>query len=274
MLATMHGKEQTIAPVLAAGLDLHVIVPEGFDSDQFGTFTRDIPRAGSQLEAARQKALAAMAQTGCDIGLASEGAFGPDPQLPWVACDREILLLIDQRHGLELVGEAQSTATNYRQATVTSLNSALEFAAAAQFPSHGLVVMADPATKTTSEAIHKGITDQATLVAIVTDLLTRQSSLWLETDMRAHLNPSRRAVIKQAAHNLVEKFHQTCPQCNWPGFEVSRRLPGLPCASCGLPTGLTQSWIYRCRQCSFEHTVPFPQGAKVADPAQCGFCNP
>lgn len=273
VLATMHGKEQAIAPVLAAALDIHVIVPSGFDTDQFGTFTRDIPRTGSQIDAARQKALAAMALTGGDLALASEGSFGPDPSIPWVPCDLELVILIDRHHDLELVGQAHSTATNYRQATVTSLQAALEFAAAAQFPSHALVARVDPAAKD-PETLHKGIAREEHLVAIVNQLLASHGSLWLETDMRAHLNPSRMAVIAQATHHLTKKIQQTCPQCHWPGFDVTRRLPGLPCAQCRLPTALIQTWEYECSRCHHQHRVEFPTGARAADPGQCGFCNP
>ncbi len=273
VVATMHGKEQVIAPAVAAGLGLQTILPTGFDSDRFGTFTRDIPRAGSQLEAARQKALAAMDLTGCSIGLASEGAFGPDPAVPWVACDRELIVLIDRPSGLELVGEAVSTATNYGQTTVTTLAEALQFAASVQFPSHALVVRPS-ANSMDSDTLHKGIQDEASLRRIVSQLLAAQGSLWLETDMRAHLNPSRMAVIAQAACNLVQKFQQACPACGWPGFDVTRRLPGLPCASCGLPTALTHPWVYRCLQCCHEQEVLFPTGLQMADPGQCSFCNP
>ncbi|NJL48611.1 MAG: hypothetical protein HC929_15415, partial [Leptolyngbyaceae cyanobacterium SM2_5_2] len=143
VLATMHGKERVIGPVVAA-LGIQTEVPPGFDSDRYGTFTREISRAGSQLEAARQKALAAMALTGYDLALASEGAFGPDPMIPWVACDRELVLLVDRQSGLELVGEAISTTTNYSQARVTSLTEALQFADSANFPSHALVAMPMP----------------------------------------------------------------------------------------------------------------------------------
>ncbi len=273
VLATRHGKERVIGPVLAAGLGIQTQVPPDFDSDRYGTFTRDVPRVGSQFEAARQKALAAMALTGCELGLASEGAFGPDPAIPWVACDLELVLLIDRQSGLELVGEAVSTATNYGQTRVTNLREALQFAASVQFPSHALVAMPNSTPATPAE-IHKGITDEAQLQTIVTELLAQHGSLWLETDMRAHLNPSRMVVIEQATQNLVKKFHQTCPQCGWPGFDVVRRLPGLPCASCGLPTALTRQWIYRCTQCRYEHQVLYPDGIEVADPGQCGLCNP
>lgn len=273
VLATMHGKEAVIAPILSAELGLTVDLPDNFNSDRYGTFTRDVPRAGSQIEAARQKALAAMDLTGCDLGLASEGAFGPDPSVPWVACDRELVILIDRRHQLELVGEAISTATNYSQTTVTSLAAALDFAASAQFPSHALVAM--PAATTTDAAlIYKGIADADTLRTVVTQLLDRHGSLWLETDMRAHLNPSRQRVIEQATRHLAERFHRRCPNCQWPGFEVTLRIPGLPCASCGLPTALTHRWVYRCAQCRHEVTEWFPTGQRQADPGQCSLCNP
>jgi hypothetical protein len=273
VLATMHGKEQAIAPVFKGALDIHLKVPSSFDSDQFGTFTRDIPRAGSQLESARRKALAAMDLTGCDLGLASEGAFGPHPVMPWVACDREIVLLIDRQHDLELVGEALSAATNYRQTTINSVAEALTFAESVQFPAHGVVVMPEQSPKNNRE-IYKGIVQERELIAAVEDLLSTHQSIWIETDMRAHLNPSRMAVIREAAEDLVQKIQQTCPECNWPGFQVTRRLPGLPCAGCGSPTTLIYSWVYTCQKCDYQQTVPFPEGLTKADPGQCAYCNP
>lgn len=273
VLATMHGKEQAIAPVMQEALDIQITVPKHFNSDQFGTFTRDISRAGTQLEAARKKALAAMELTGFNLGLASEGAFGPHPAMPWVACDRELVLLIDQHHGLELVGEALSPATNYRQTTISSVAEALDFAAEVGFPSHGLVVMPQPSVDSTPN-IHKGITEAAHLIAMVEKLLLHHPTLWLETDMRAHLNPSRMAVISQAAEDLVKKIQQTCPQCQWPGFQVTRRLPGLPCASCGSPTALIYSCTYTCHKCHHQQTIPFPDGTTTANPGQCNYCNP
>jgi hypothetical protein len=273
VLATMHGKEQAIAPVMQAELAIQITVPEDFNSDRFGTFTRDIPRPGSQLESARYKALAAMEQTGGDLGIASEGAFGPHPAMPWVACDRELVLLIDTQHQLELVGEALSTATNYRQATIDSVPAALDFAAAVEFPTHALVVMSHPAADDRQQ-IHKGIQQEHDLITLVTDLLHRHDRVWLETDMRAHLNPSRMAVIQQATVDLVQTIQHTCPRCDWPGFQVVRRLPGLPCSGCGSPTQLSSSWVYGCQNCNYQHNVPYPDGITRADPGQCPFCNP
>ena len=44
VLATMHRKEQAIAPVLEEMLGLRIEVAHGLDTDRFGTFTREIPR--------------------------------------------------------------------------------------------------------------------------------------------------------------------------------------------------------------------------------------
>ena len=78
-LLTQHGKEGVIAPVLDAALGCRVERVNGFDTDLIGTFTRDIPRTGTQVEAARRKARIGMELSGLPRGLASEGAFGPDP---------------------------------------------------------------------------------------------------------------------------------------------------------------------------------------------------
>ena len=56
-LGTRHAKEQVIAPALAqAGVR---VVLADIDTDQFGTFSGTIPRAGTQLQAACAKAQAA-----------------------------------------------------------------------------------------------------------------------------------------------------------------------------------------------------------------------
>ena len=69
----------------------------GYDTDQLGTFTRDIPRPGSQLEAARRKARMGMSLSGLPVGLASEGSFAPDPFTGMFTWNVEMLVLIDDR---------------------------------------------------------------------------------------------------------------------------------------------------------------------------------
>jgi len=128
VLATMHRKEKVISPLLEQELGLKVIVPDHFDTDVFGTFTRDVKRKGSQLEAARLKAQKAMELTGETIALASEGIFAPHPDISFIPCNREIVMLCDREHELEIVGEEVSTATNFNHQVVSSERSAYDFA--------------------------------------------------------------------------------------------------------------------------------------------------
>ena len=49
-LASRHGKERAIAPVLKERLDLSIIVPEHLDTDALGTFTGEVDRPGDMTE--------------------------------------------------------------------------------------------------------------------------------------------------------------------------------------------------------------------------------
>jgi hypothetical protein len=278
VLATMHQKEQVIAPILAESLGVQITVPQDFNTDQFGTFTRDIKRAGDQLNAARLKAEKVLDLTGLTLAIASEGSFGPHPSLPFLACDVEVVLLCDRTHDLEVVGQAISTQTNYSSQQVTSVESALTFAQTIGFPTHGLVAMpsvqAIADAPTPSALIFKGITDKTQLLDIVTELLKKFGHAHLETDMRAMHNPTRMAVIAQATHDLIQKINQCCPQCHFPGFAVVDRKAGLPCELCRLPTQLTLAITHHCKKCDFRRVTPFPEGRSLADPSHCLYCNP
>jgi len=45
-LGTMHGKAAAIAPPLAR-LGIALVVPEGLDTNRFGTFTGEVPRGAA-----------------------------------------------------------------------------------------------------------------------------------------------------------------------------------------------------------------------------------
>lgn len=274
-IATMHRKEAAMADRLQQGLAIKTMVPSNFNTDAFGTFTRDVPRAGTQIEAARRKAKAALEMTGATLAFASEGTFGPHPSLPFLPCNRELVLLLDLDHGLELVGEAVSTETNFRHQRITQVEDAVAFAKSIGFPDHGLVVRVDPDTGMEAP-IRKGIVSEAELVEAVEWAIATapNHTAHVETDMRAMMNPTRMKVIAEATEDLLRRVHQTCPQCDAPGFDVTRQLPGLPCELCGFPTGLVHTSIYQCRQCGFQHELLFPYGNSTADPGQCSYCNP
>jgi hypothetical protein len=273
VLATMHQKEQVIAPILKDHLGVQITVPQDFNTDEFGTFTRDVKRPGDQLYTARLKAEKAMEFTGLTLAVASEGSFGPHPSIPFLAHDREIVLLHDRLHNLEIVGQAISTETNYAHQQVTSLEAAFAFAQKIGFPTHGIVAMADAQPSETSP-IFKGIVDKAQLVESVNELLKKFGRAHLETDMRAMYNPMRMQVIAEATRDLVRQIDQRCPQCGCPGFALAERHAGLPCALCGFPTPRILAVTHRCKKCDFSQVVNFPEGQQFADPAQCSYCNP
>lgn len=262
-----------MAPILEASLGVQIMVPQGLNTDEFGSFTRDIERPGDQLNAARLKVEKVITVTGLTLAFASEGSFGPHPSVPLLACDREIVLMSDRHHDFEIVGQAISIETNYRQQQVTNLEAALAFAQEIGFPGHGLVAMAEAQPRQSSQ-IFKGITDEARLIDCVTELLRKNGQAHLETDMRAMYNPTRMKVIAQATHDLVSKLSQCCPECGFPGFEPVERKAGLPCALCRFPSELTLAVTSRCKKCDRSSVTFFPDGQEFADPAHCCYCNP
>lgn len=74
-LLTQHGKEKVIAPMLEPALGCRIELVTGFDTDQLGTFTRETPRPGTQLQAARQKARKGMELASTKLGIASVRQF-------------------------------------------------------------------------------------------------------------------------------------------------------------------------------------------------------
>lgn len=274
ILATMHQKEKAIAPLLEQELGIKVVVPPNLNTDIFGTFTREIKRQGTQLEAARLKAQKALSLTNETLAFASEGTFGPHPALSYLPCNREIVLLLDKTNNLEVVGQEFSTETNYNQQTIKTLEAAYNFADKIGFPQHGLIVNFNTSTKEEPEII-KGITTEKNLIEAVEKGLTKSpDGIQLETDMRAMYNPTRMKNIEKATRDLIKKLQQTCPNCGYPGFDITERNKGLPCSICNLPTALTRVEIYQCKHCNFSQEVLFPNGVEKADPSQCMYCNP
>jgi len=274
LLATMHGKERVIAPLAARFLGLSVDVAPGLDTDAFGTFSRDVARAGSPLDAARAKIAAAFALAAdVEVALASEGSFGPHPHVPFAALGRELVMLIDRESGLELVGQHSTMDTNFAHAVVTDSAAALAFAERASFPAHGVVVMGvregRPAPDLT---LIKEITDHDALAAAAQAAMTATGAVHIETDMRAHRNPRRMRAIKRAMIDLVRRARSRCPECARPGFGVTGHLAGLPCAWCASPTLLTRAEVWTCAGCG--HREERPAKAAAADPMHCEECNP
>jgi len=274
VLATMHGKEQVIAPLLERALGLRVTVTRGIDTDRFGTFSRDVERAGSQLDAARAKIAAAFAQAPkATIALASEGSFGPHPYIPILPLAREIVVLCDRAAGLELIGHHASPTTNFSHAVVSDVGAARAFADRAGFPAHGMIVMGvadgEPAP---GRVLIKDILTPEDLANAVKNVIEMCGAASVETDMRAYRNPTRMRAIKAATLDLVRRFRSKCPVCAAPGFAVTERLSGLPCSWCGGPTLAIRADVLSCGAC--DHRIERLVAATTADPGQCPDCNP
>jgi len=276
VLATMHGKEQVIAPVLDQRLGLRIEVAQGLDTDRFGTFTREVPRPGSQRETARLKAQAALAAVPeADFGLASEGSFGPHPWLPWVAGGCELVMLVGRDGGLELVGTDLTAETNHGSRLVGSVDEALAFAQDVGFPTHAVVVMGvRNGEPDVTNGLCKGLMTKEALEAAVRLVLTRDGAVHLESDMRAHVNPTRMAAIGRAAQDLARVALSGCPRCERPGFDIVERLRGLPCAECRLPTRRVRMEIFGCAGCGFREERLPATGTAPASPGECDVCNP
>src|SRR5574343_996122 len=125
-LLTQHGKEIPLREVLAGGLGCQIQHIGNYDTDRFGSFTRDIARTGSQLDAARAKARMGMQLSGLTIGLASEGAVGPNPVSFLLPHNLELLLWIDDGLGIEVVATASGN-TNFACKTVSDYAAAKAF---------------------------------------------------------------------------------------------------------------------------------------------------
>jgi hypothetical protein len=275
VLATMHGKERVIAPVLDRGLGLRVALAIGLNTDRFGTFSREIERTGSQLDAARAKIEAAFEYAPyARVGIASEGSFGPHPYIPFLPLGRELVLLVDRMTGLELTGHDASPETNFGHAVVSDVAGAVAFAERSRFPKHGLIVMGcvdDQPSPT--RVLMKDVTDHDKLVAAIRKVVGECGAAFVETDMRAHRNPTRMNAIGRAAADLVRRFQRRCPACAYPGFDVTERVPGLPCEWCGAPTHMIQSEVLSCRSCGHREKRA-ATSRTTADPGQCQECNP
>lgn len=269
---TMHGKAAAVAPPLAR-LGVAVVVPRDFDTDRFGTFTGEVPRAGSMVEAARAKALAAAAATGLPVGLASEGAYGPHPLVPFLPFGREMLLWHEPATGREIIESLADDAPNYDHAELSEPAEAEDFLRRIGFPATALVVL--PAA-CQGPPVAKGVADAGSLARAIAQAcaVSPAGRALVQTDMRADRNPRRMSILGVLAARMADRLSAHCPACGTYGWGRLRLEAGLPCGWCGRPTPLPRAEILGCTACGHE-TATAPAGrAETADPGQCPYCNP
>lgn len=271
LIATKHKKEKVIASQVEKSLNLECFVPEKFDTDTLGTFTGEVERKDDPLSTAKYKCLKALELYNCDLGIASEGSFGPHPSLFFVSANEEILIFIDKQNELEIIARELSTETNFDGKEIQTEDQLISFAERVQFPSHALILCR---SKTDKTEIIKGITDWDHLKNAFHQILKRNGSVYVETDMRAMYNPTRMKVIERATQKLINKIRSRCPECNTPGFGVTQAKAGLPCKWCHSPTRSTLSYLYKCQKCAFTKEELYPHESTSEDPMYCDICNP
>ncbi|HPH82500.1 MAG TPA: hypothetical protein PL185_07985, partial [Flavobacteriales bacterium] len=229
VIATMHHKEKVIAPILEQHLQVQCFLPDGFNSDVYGTFSGEIERNNSPLNTAREKCLAAMKLTNCDLGIASEGSFGPHPSYLFIPANEEIIVLIDDKNKWEIYARIIHTKTNFASEEIKSESELSSFLNQVHFPSHGIIL------KSESE-IYKGLHDEMKVRKLFRQMNIRTGKVRIETDMRAMHNPTRMESIQLACEELLKKINSLCPSCKTPGFVITRVETGLACSHCGMPS--------------------------------------
>lgn len=274
ILPTQHAKAQAIAPVFADILNAQVR-EHACDTDSLGTFSGEVERRGTALDAARRKVQLAFTELDADLAVASEGSFGPHPTVGFVPADQELLHFADRSRDFSLTVTLTTTDTNYRMADVTSLDALVDFAQKAGFPTHGLILATQPRDDPHRRII-KGIQTHDALAEGFSTLrqVAQDGKIWVETDMRACFNPTRMTTIAKLAEKLAQRLATPCPACDLPGWGEIDVIEGLPCAWCGMPTPLVRGVIHGCVTCTHRETRDRPDGLKIADPGHCPRCNP
>ena len=271
LIASKHQKERVIAPLVVEALGIKDVIITDFDTDTLGTFSGEVSRIDDPISTVRNKCLNAMELSDSDLAIASEGSFGPHPTFFFCIANEEFIVLIDQKNKLEIIERVISTETNFDAKQITSEEELISFCENVQFPSHAVILR--PAVNDYTQ-IFKGIQDIQVLKEAYKQLSSNYSTVYIETDMRAHKNPSRMKVIEEATKKLIVKIQSTCPNCSIPGFGITDAKVGLPCQQCHLPTKSTLSYIYACLACGHQEEKKYPHAKTWEDPMYCDFCNP
>lgn len=272
-MVTHHQKEKILSPLFAqAGLTL---VGIDADTDQFGTFSGEKVRLGSVKDALRAKLdLGLKLYPDSKFLLASEGSFGPHPQIAAVQSNLESLMLLDVERKIEHYCEYLATEVVNYEIEVDRLDpeSLAKFILKVQFPQHALMVR----PKGALSPIFKGIQSEIELNKAISEVLSIPclEKAIVQVDLRSHVNLTRRRVILLAGQKLIEQMMCSCPKCSYFGYSIAKGIPGLPCESCRLPSHIAKDVMYECKACQYSEIKPRPDGVIFLDAQYCETCNP
>ncbi|EPR77625.1 hypothetical protein ADILRU_0042 [Leifsonia rubra CMS 76R] len=266
--ATMHGKELLARQSFADVLGASVIAPPELDTDVFGTFTGEVPRAAGPRGTALAKARRGMELGNTRLGLASEGTFSTG--FGTIVENTEVLVFVDDILQLELVEGSIELSPLPAARPIAHLDDALNFATAVGFPEQWIIVQTTHNGTTTS---YKNIGDPESLRMIGEKVFTNEyESVTISPDYRAHHCPSRAVSIRALCERMARRLATECPSCSTPGFGHVDVEYGVPCESCGIATNMIAADIHECGKCAYRQRVM--RSVKRASPQWCNDCNP
>jgi len=276
----MHGKETVLGEIFKEHTGLIVHPTQGINTDKLGAFSGEVPRKYKAMETAKRKARLGMGATGISIGLATEGSFGPDPVAPFIRAHTEYMVFVDDELGMVLNETIFTHETNFDSITVAPDDEIGNFLDKCGFPSHALLVKAHKPShffpfRRRDKPIN-GIKEKKDLLQAIKILADASSDhqVVIETDMRAHMNPTRMEIIRQLGEKIAKRLKQYCPCCGVPGWGITSQKQGLPCELCRLPTRQILYEIWSCQVCGYSEEKTRSDGKQTSDPMYCHFCNP
>ena len=275
-LTSKHSKLRAVGKPIRRLTGLRVFEDDSFDTDLLGTFSGEIERTGSVSEVVLRKARMASSLRSCRFGLATEGSFGPHPQLPFVPIHTEIIGFVDLETNVSILESILTQRTNFSVRDFGPSEDLEPFLKQVGFPSHALIARPNVPSGGRLEGIEKGIRDLASLESAISiaSRLSGDGRARVETDMRAHLNPTRQLAIRALSRKIASRLATLCPECGYPGWGGVSQEPGLECEECGLPTRWVKSVVHGCARCGERRKLPRPDGKVAAPAGSCEICNP
>jgi hypothetical protein len=275
VLITMHGKEKAILPVFQGFEGLNFVDAPTLNTDILGTFSGEINRAQNPLETALLKAKLGINHVDADYAIANEGSFGPHPSIYFIPADHEWIVILELKTGRYWHTQHISTNTNFSNIVPKNWIEVIEFLRSIDFPNHGIIIKLENEINDNNNQIFKDLDSKLEIEEIFKKYEQIEGvRLSIETDMRAHRNPTRMQVIAETTEKLKRKLQVKCPICNYPGFDVVQIEKGLPCSLCESPTRMIHKALYACSNCNFQEWSGNPDGLLLSDPGFCDYCNP
>jgi hypothetical protein len=248
------------------------VVELPLDTDLLGTFSGEIERESTPRETAIKKAKLGLQATGLSLGIAPEGSIGPNPSLPWIQSDFELMVFLDAERDLVITETFLSHDIIAASIEISPEDSLELFLEKADFPRHAL--MAQP-VNSFEALIYKGITSLSQLQRAIADCATHSkiNKVKLQSDLRAMHSPSRQLNINKAAQLLAERVAALCPACSTPGWGRADYQYGVQCSDCGQENlEIAKVEILGCARCDFTTAGKIINSS--VDPGRCNFCNP